>query len=173
MPGAQQRWLDTLTGRSRWKAAEEIHASGVVEVRALLADRDEAIDLLRALAKPRFRRRFDDNLECHYCSMTAGPTVPTNLIPHDADCPTTLAATYLGFDKHEQRSAEQAATLAGADGVACGYAEMSLERNGADDNAWNAAHWLLNVAAMVLRKNRGYGDSALNPVRIFSRASTI
>lgn len=43
--------------------------------------------------------------------------------------------------------------------------------NKADDGAWAAARWLGNVGYLVIEKNTGYGNSALDPVRIFSRAS--
>jgi hypothetical protein len=41
------------------------------------------------------------------------------------------------------------------------------------DAVKRAVEWLYGIAQLLIEKNAGYGDSAANPVRIFSRASTI
>lgn len=42
---------------------------------------------------------------------------------------------------------------------------------GASPTVREAAEWLADVAAVLYEKNAAYGDSASNPIRVFSRAS--
>lgn len=47
-----------------------------------------------------------------------------------------------------------------------------LVPDGASHTVRKAVAWLQDIADMLIAKNAAYGDSAANPIRIFSRASS-
>lgn len=52
-------------------------------------------------------------------------------------------------------------------------AEPEPESHDGSETVKRATAWLAEVSKILVRKNRKYGDSAANPMRIFSRASSV